>query len=97
MIFTEMFGTGQHNRDMADDFARRGFAALIPNLYWRPGTAIMLACYVLGEHDSRPRRTDVTDYVCDDGRGFAVRGRFRDFASCADRATAGERRQAAMA
>jgi len=23
MIFTEMFGTGQHNREMADDFARR--------------------------------------------------------------------------
>jgi carboxymethylenebutenolidase len=35
MIFTEMFGTGAHNRDMADDFARRGFVALIPNLYWR--------------------------------------------------------------
>jgi carboxymethylenebutenolidase len=35
MIFTEMFGTGQHNRDMADEFARRGFVALIPNLYWR--------------------------------------------------------------
>lgn len=35
MIFTEMFGTGQHNREMADDFARRGFVALIPNLYWR--------------------------------------------------------------
>jgi carboxymethylenebutenolidase len=35
MIFTEMFGTGQHNRDMADEFARRGFVALIPNLWWR--------------------------------------------------------------
>src|SRR5262249_37335512 len=35
MIFTEMFGTGQHNRDMADGFARRGFVALIPNLWWR--------------------------------------------------------------
>jgi carboxymethylenebutenolidase len=35
MIFTEMFGTGAHNREMADDFARRGFVALIPNLYWR--------------------------------------------------------------
>jgi len=35
MIFTEMFGTGQHNRDMAADFARRGFVALIPNLFWR--------------------------------------------------------------
>jgi carboxymethylenebutenolidase len=35
MIFTEMFGIGQHNRDMAEDFARRGFNALIPNLFWR--------------------------------------------------------------
>jgi carboxymethylenebutenolidase len=35
MIFTEMFGTGAHNREMADDFARRGFVALIPNLWWR--------------------------------------------------------------
>src|ERR1700730_9880347 len=51
----------------------------------RPGTAIMLGCYVLGEHDSRPRRThNVTDYVCDGGCGFALRGRFRDFTSCAN-------------
>ena len=35
VIFTEMFGTGQHNRDMAEDYARRGFNALIPNLFWR--------------------------------------------------------------
>jgi carboxymethylenebutenolidase len=35
MIFTEMFGIGHHNRDMAEDFARRGFNALIPNLFWR--------------------------------------------------------------
>jgi carboxymethylenebutenolidase len=35
MIFTEMFGIGQHNRDMAEDYARRGFNALIPNLFWR--------------------------------------------------------------
>ena len=35
MIFTEMFGTGQHNRDMAEDYAQRGFNALIPNLFWR--------------------------------------------------------------
>src|ERR1700722_7131210 len=35
MIFTEMFGIGQHNRDMAEDFTRRGFNALIPNLFWR--------------------------------------------------------------
>ncbi|HWX82815.1 MAG TPA: dienelactone hydrolase family protein [Xanthobacteraceae bacterium] len=35
MIFTEMFGIGRHNRDMAEDFARRGCNALIPNLFWR--------------------------------------------------------------
>src|SRR4029077_7772364 len=35
MIFTEMFGIGQHNRDMAEDYARRGLNALIPNLFWR--------------------------------------------------------------
>src|SRR5579862_6534237 len=35
VIFTEMFGIGQHNRDMAKDYARRGFNALIPNLFWR--------------------------------------------------------------
>jgi carboxymethylenebutenolidase len=35
VIFTEMFGIGQHNRDMAEDYARRGFNALIPNLFWR--------------------------------------------------------------
>ena len=35
VFFTEMFGIGQHNRDMAEDYARRGFNALIPNLFWR--------------------------------------------------------------
>jgi len=35
MLFTEMFGIGSHNREMAEDFARRGFNALIPNLFWR--------------------------------------------------------------
>jgi carboxymethylenebutenolidase len=35
VIFTEMFGIGQHNRDMAEDYARRGCNALVPNLFWR--------------------------------------------------------------
>jgi carboxymethylenebutenolidase len=35
VIFTEMFGLARHNREMADDYARRGFVALVPNLYWR--------------------------------------------------------------
>jgi carboxymethylenebutenolidase len=43
MIFTEMFGIGQHNRDMAEDYARRGFNALIPNLFWRSAYAGELA------------------------------------------------------
>ena len=35
VLFTEMFGLARHNREMADDYARRGFVALVPNLYWR--------------------------------------------------------------
>jgi carboxymethylenebutenolidase len=35
MIFTEMFGLSSHNREMADSYARRGFNALVPNLFWR--------------------------------------------------------------
>jgi carboxymethylenebutenolidase len=35
VIFTEMFGLSRHNREMADDYARRGFNALVPNLFWR--------------------------------------------------------------
>jgi len=35
IIFTEMFGLARHNREMADAYARRGFNALVPNLYWR--------------------------------------------------------------
>jgi carboxymethylenebutenolidase len=35
IIFTEMFGMGSHNREMADGYAQRGFTALVPNLFWR--------------------------------------------------------------
>ncbi len=35
IIFTEMFGLSGHNREMADSYARRGFTALVPNLFWR--------------------------------------------------------------
>ena len=35
IIFTEMFGLSPHNFDMADHYARRGFSALVPNLFWR--------------------------------------------------------------
>ena len=35
MIFTEMFGMARHNFELADAYARRGFHALVPNLYWR--------------------------------------------------------------
>jgi carboxymethylenebutenolidase len=43
VIFTEMFGIGAHNREMADDYARRGINALIPNLFWRSAFAGELA------------------------------------------------------
>src|SRR5579862_5775131 len=35
IIFTEMFGMCPHNFELADKYAQRGFAALVPNLYWR--------------------------------------------------------------
>jgi carboxymethylenebutenolidase len=35
IIFTEMFGLSRHNFAMADAYARRGFQALVPNLFWR--------------------------------------------------------------
>jgi carboxymethylenebutenolidase len=35
VIFTEMFGMCPHNFELADRHARRGFIALVPNLYWR--------------------------------------------------------------
>jgi carboxymethylenebutenolidase len=35
VIFTEMFGMCPHNFELADRYAQRGFAALVPNLYWR--------------------------------------------------------------
>jgi carboxymethylenebutenolidase len=41
IIVTEMWGTTQLNRDMADSYARRGWCALVPSMFWqaqRPGT-----------------------------------------------------------
>jgi carboxymethylenebutenolidase len=35
VLFTEMFGLSRHNREMAGDYARRGFVTLMPNLFWR--------------------------------------------------------------
>jgi carboxymethylenebutenolidase len=35
IIFTEMFGSSPHNFEMAEQYARRGFNALVPNLFWR--------------------------------------------------------------
>jgi carboxymethylenebutenolidase len=35
IIITEMWGTTKLNRDMADSYARRGWCALVPNMFWR--------------------------------------------------------------
>ncbi len=35
IVFTEMFGLSRHNFEMANGYARRGFHALVPNLFWR--------------------------------------------------------------
>jgi carboxymethylenebutenolidase len=35
IIVTEMWGTTKLNRDMADSYARRGWCALVPSMFWR--------------------------------------------------------------
>jgi len=35
VIFTEMWGVAPSKTGMADDYARRGFCALVPNMFWR--------------------------------------------------------------
>jgi carboxymethylenebutenolidase len=35
VIITEMWGTTKLNRDMADHYARRGWCALVPSMFWR--------------------------------------------------------------
>jgi carboxymethylenebutenolidase len=35
IIITEMWGTTKLNRDMADSYARRGWCALVPSMFWR--------------------------------------------------------------
>jgi carboxymethylenebutenolidase len=35
IIITEMWGTTQLNRDMAQSYARRGWCALVPSMFWR--------------------------------------------------------------
>ena len=35
VIFTEMWGVAAKKREMADDYARRGWCAIAPNMFWR--------------------------------------------------------------
>ena len=35
LIFSEMWGVAPKKREMADDYARRGWCALAPNMFWR--------------------------------------------------------------
>ena len=35
VIFTEMWGVAPSKTEMAEDYARRGFCALVPNMFWR--------------------------------------------------------------
>jgi hypothetical protein len=57
----------------------------------RRGTAMVLACYGLGEQDSSEEKIYDTDFLCDGDCGIASRRCFRDFASGANRAAAGGR------
>jgi 2,3-dihydroxybenzoate decarboxylase len=57
------------------------------------GTAIMLACYGNRAGSRLKENDNDTDCFCDGGRRFALGGRFRDFASRADSAAFGRRRE----
>ncbi len=35
LIFSEMWGVATKKREMADDYARRGWCAIAPNMFWR--------------------------------------------------------------
>jgi carboxymethylenebutenolidase len=35
LIFTEMWGVAPSKTQMAEDYARRGWSALVPNMFWR--------------------------------------------------------------
>ena len=35
IVITEMWGTTKLNRDMAESYARRGWCALVPSMFWR--------------------------------------------------------------
>ena len=35
LIFSEMWGVAPKKREMADDYARRGWCAIAPNMFWR--------------------------------------------------------------
>src|SRR5262245_49059330 len=43
IIITEMWGTTKLNRDMADSYARRGWCALVPSMFWRSARTGTLA------------------------------------------------------
>lgn len=43
IIVTEMWGTTKLNRDMADSYARRGWCALVPSMFWRSARTGTLA------------------------------------------------------
>jgi carboxymethylenebutenolidase len=35
LIFSEMWGVAEKKRELADDYARRGWCAIAPNMFWR--------------------------------------------------------------
>lgn len=42
LLIQEIFGVNSHIRDIADDYARQGFAVLAPDVFWRAEPAVEL-------------------------------------------------------
>src|SRR5678816_3448633 len=58
LVLHDMFGLNEPIRAIADHYAERGYAALVPNLFWRSQTARPLSC-LLYTSDAADERSSV--------------------------------------
>jgi carboxymethylenebutenolidase len=67
VIFTEMWGVAPSKTEMAEDYARRGWCALVPNMFWRSEFAGVVP---FDQADTAWRRLEAFDWdrAVDDAR-----------------------------
>src|SRR5215470_7892896 len=62
VIITEMWGTTQLNRDMAESYARRGWCALVPSMFWRSQRTGTFDAEVAAEREAAWERLRTYDF-----------------------------------